>query len=147
MRPLATPVLLVMLVGALSCLQAVSSTAAKGNEQVLRSMEADQPPVLDSVQTWYYPQGKVGQTPTVVLQAIIDFAGRVEPGSIRVVSTTDSSFNVAARFTLMAAFYHPAKAQGSPVSTLVQQPINYARANGRVCELPQVVTPAVPPKC
>lgn len=147
MRSFATTLLIPLLAGSLSCAHPGSPTTGGRDGQVLPAIEADQAPVLDSVQVWYYPHGSLGQAPTIVFQAIVDTRGRVEPASIRLVSITDSSFELAARYTLMAAFYQPARAQGSPVRVLVQQPINYARASGRSCELPKIVTAAQPPPC
>ncbi len=147
MHHLNATALLVLVAGALSCAPAALPTTADGHAQGRRTMEADNLPLLDSVPTWFYPVGKRGQAPTVVLQGIIDVHGRVEAESIQLVSTTDTSFTTAARFTFMSAFYQPARAQGTPVRALVQQPINYERASGRLCELTTPLTTRVPPTC
>ena len=108
--------------------------------------EVDERPVLDSVPVWYYPKGKVGKFAIVVFQAVIDPRGRVEPASIQLLSTSESSFNAAAALTLRAAYYRPARQEGIPVRVLVHQAINYKYARGRRCEITPL-TPKLPPAC
>ena len=103
-------------------------------------------PVLDSVPVWYYPKGKLRQSARVVFQAIIDTLGRIEPNSIKLVSTTDSSFIEAGRLTLMMTYYHPARAHGRPVRAMVKQSLKFDRNGRRACEV-NPVTPMLPPKC
>lgn len=111
--------------------------------------EVDVVPVFDSVQAWYYPKGKLGRNAKIVFLAIIDTVGRIEPGSIRVVSATDTSFIVAARLTLMVAYYHPGLIHGHPVRVLVKSALTYDRNTPHACEMNPVttVTTMLPPKC
>lgn len=121
-------------------------TVAEPTSSALSSAEVDEPPVLDSVQTWYFPKGKLGKTARVVFTAVVDVTGRVEPQTIRLVSTTDSSFVPAARLTLMVTYYRPATARGERVRVLIQQALRYSRGAGRNCEL-DAITPMLPPRC
>lgn len=108
--------------------------------------EVDQMPTLDSVQHYYFPKGKLARKARVVMRAVIDAFGRVEPESIKLVSASDSSFFDAARFTMMAMYFHPGTASGHPVRVLVQQPIIFAASSPNRCEL-NSFTPMLPPKC
>ena len=121
-------------------------TVAAPEPPVFTSLEVDAPPVLDSVQTWYFPKGKLDRSARVVFQAIVDTSGRIEPATIRLVSTTDSSFVPAARLTLMVSYYRPATARGERVRVLVQQALRYRKNAGRSCEL-DAITPMLPPRC
>jgi len=58
----------------------------------------------------------------VMVQYIVDARGRVEPGSIKVLSTTHPLFGEAVRRALLDARYRPAEVGGQPVRQLVQQP-------------------------
>jgi hypothetical protein len=110
------------------------------------SSEVDVLPRFDSVQAWYYPQGKFKATARVVLRGVIDTFGRVDPETIAVVSTTDPSFVPAARLTFMVTYYQPGRSRGQPVRVLVSQPFAYNGHNGRQCELDRI-TPMLPPRC
>lgn len=63
---------------------------------------------------------------TVVLEAIIDTLGRPEPGSIRVVSSTNRAFEAAARESMRRALYQPGRMRGHRVRVLVRQPVRFA---------------------
>jgi len=72
---------------------------------------------LDSVPVWYYPKGKVGKFAIVVFQAVIDPRGRVEPASIQLLSTSESSFNAAAALTLRPPTIAPRARRASPFAS------------------------------
>lgn len=108
--------------------------------------DVDQMPTLDSVQHYYFPKGKLGKKARVVMRAVIDTFGRVEPESISLVSASDSSFFDAARFTMMATYFHPGTVNGQPVRVFVQQAILFTASSPNRCEL-NSVTPMLPPKC
>ncbi len=104
-------------------------------------------PVLDSVQAWYFPKGKLGQRARLVFWATVDTLGRIDPETIRLVSSTDSTFNDAGRLTLMVTYYHPGLSGGHPVRVFVQQAIKYDRQSlYRACELTRF-SPMLPPRC
>lgn len=58
----------------------------------------------------------------VMVQYIVDTRGRVEPGSIRILSATHPLFADAVRRALLDARYRPAQAGGQNVRQLVEQP-------------------------
>jgi protein TonB len=63
---------------------------------------------------------------SVVLEAIIDTLGRPEPGSIKVVSSTNRGFEAPARAALLKALFLPGRVQGRRVRVLVRQPLRFA---------------------
>lgn len=58
----------------------------------------------------------------VQVRYIVDARGRVEPGSIQVLSTTHKLFAEAVREALLNSRFRPAEAGGHPVRQLVEQP-------------------------
>jgi protein TonB len=58
----------------------------------------------------------------VMMRYIVDARGRVEPGSIQVLSATHKLFAEAVREALLHSRYRPAEAGGQPVRQLVEQP-------------------------
>jgi len=73
------------------------------------------PPLLQSAQI----EG------TVMVEAIIDTTGHIEPASIKVISTTNPGFNESAKQAIQKWLYRPARVYGRAVRVLIHQPINY----------------------
>jgi TonB family protein len=71
-----------------------------------------------------YPDAlkSVNVTGEVIAQYVVDQRGRVEPGSIRILSSTHKLFADAVRRALLEARYRPAEVNGQPVRQLVEQP-------------------------
>ena len=71
-----------------------------------------------------YPDAlrSVSVTGEVMVQYIVDTRGRVERGSIRILSSTHKLFADAVRAALMEMRFRPAEAGGQPVRQLVEQP-------------------------
>ena len=61
----------------------------------------------------------------VVMRFIVGTNGRVEPGSIKVLSTPHKQFSEAVRAALLSARYRPAQAGGHAVRQLVEQSFNF----------------------
>jgi TonB family protein len=80
--------------------------------QVTRAAEPRYPDALRSVSI----QGEV------VVSYIVDARGRVESGSIKVISATHKLFADAVRVALLNARFRPAEVGGQPVRQLVEQP-------------------------
>jgi TonB family protein len=80
--------------------------------QVTRAATPRYPDALRSVNI----QGEV------IVSYIVDARGRVEPGSINVISATHKLFADAVRVALLNARYRPAEVGGQPVRQLVEQP-------------------------
>jgi len=69
----------------------------------------------------------------VIAEFVVDTAGRVEDGTIGIVSSTAPAFTEAVRVALGSVSYTPALKAGRPVRQLVQQPFEFAvsRSRGR----------------
>lgn len=63
---------------------------------------------------------------TVMVQAIIDTMGRVEPNSIKVTSTANPGFNESAKQSVAKSLFRPARVYGKAVRVLIQIPITYS---------------------
>lgn len=62
---------------------------------------------------------------TVMVEAIIDTTGHIEPASIKVVQTSNPGFNESAKQAIVKWLYRPARVYGRAVRVLIHQPINY----------------------
>lgn len=69
----------------------------------------------------------------VIAEFVVDTAGRVEDGTIGIVSSTAPAFTEAVRVALESVSYTPALKAGRPVRQLVQQPFEFSvnRSRGR----------------
>jgi protein TonB len=63
---------------------------------------------------------------TVMVQAIIDTMGRVEPNSIKVMSSANPGFNESAKQSVSKSLFRPARVYGKAVRVLIQIPITYS---------------------
>ena len=78
-----------------------------------------------------YPVGlrEAGVQGRVMLAAIIDTAGRIEPRSIRVKETPDSGLTVVSVVALIRSTFRPGRIGGHPVRTLVELPFDFCVGN------------------
>lgn len=79
--------------------------------------QVDQMPKRLSGPSFDYPPNvlKMGDGERVVVEAIIDTAGHIEPQSFKIVQTADSAMNASVRATMLATTYSPAILKGHPV--------------------------------
>jgi TonB family protein len=63
---------------------------------------------------------------TVLVQAIIDTMGRVEPNSIKITSSANPGFNESAKQAVSKSLFRPARVYGKAVRVLIQIPITYS---------------------
>ncbi len=61
----------------------------------------------------------------VLVQAILDTLGRIEPGSIQFVMTPDPGFLMPVSQYLALARFRPARRKGRPVRSIVQMPVDF----------------------
>jgi TonB family protein len=64
----------------------------------------------------------------VIAEFVVDTAGKVEDGTVGIVSSTAPLFTEAVRVALESASYMPALKGGRPVRQLVQQPFEFSLA-------------------
>jgi len=62
----------------------------------------------------------------VLLRAIVDTTGRVEPSSIEIATTPNPGFDVPAREWILKALFRPARVHGKAVRVHITQPLDYS---------------------
>lgn len=67
-------------------------------------------------------------TGRVELSYIVDTLGAAEPGSLRTLTSTQRGFDAAARASVLASRYRPARLHGSLVRQLVRQTFTFRRS-------------------
>ena len=87
----------------------------------------DEVPVLVAPPHVTYPDTlrALGIQGRVVVRAVVDTAGRIDPGTAVIFMTTDSAFDQAALAAALGAVFRPARARGGPVPALVDVPIDF----------------------
>ncbi len=87
----------------------------------------EDPPELVSHPAARYPEllRQAGIEGRVVVEAVIDTAGRVEPGSLRVVWSTNPLFDPPAREVVGGSHYRPGRMDGRPVRVRVTVPVAF----------------------
>jgi TonB family protein len=66
----------------------------------------------------------------VLLEAVVDTMGRVEPASLIVVSATHPGFVAPARQTLIATLFRPGRVHGRAVRVRVRLPFDFTLRGG-----------------
>jgi TonB family protein len=76
----------------------------------------------------HYPESmrQAGIEGRVLLELVIDTLGRVEPGSVRVISSNHAPFEAPAIFTARSCSFRPGRIDGRAVRVRVQVPINFS---------------------
>jgi TonB family protein len=93
-----------------------------------RETDVDTPVAPLSMQAPHYPDSlRAAKVEGVVLlQFVVDTAGRVEPGTVRALMSSNALFTRSATAALADARFKPAIKQGRPVRQTVQQPFQFA---------------------
>jgi periplasmic protein TonB len=96
-------------------------------EAVYAERWVEDPPELVSHPAVRYPEllSRAGVEGRVVIEAVIDTAGRVEPGSLRVVSSTNPLFDAPARELVGGTRYRPGRMDGRAVRVRVTVPVAF----------------------
>lgn len=99
---------------------------AEGGEPVDVSA-VDQLPVMLAGPLPAYPDAlrRAGVEGRVVLEAVVDTAGHVEPGSLVAVEANHPGFVAAARRAVAATLFRPARVHGRAVRVRVRIPIEF----------------------
>jgi len=74
-----------------------------------------------------YPSGMMhrGVPGRVLIQAILDTTGHVEPGSVRVLESTHPAFSREARNVVLNSVFRPGRVKGRAVRVLIAIPIDF----------------------
>ena len=90
------------------------------------SVVEERPEILTRPQL-QYPDllRQAGVQGRVLVQAIIDTAGRVEPLSVKVIQSPNPGFDQAAKSMVMQTLFRPGRVHGRPVRVLLNLPIDF----------------------
>ncbi len=89
--------------------------------------QVDEPPTrLSGPEPRFPPAMKAAGIPgRVELQFVVDKDGKVETGSLKVLSSTNPAFEEPAKEAILKSVYRPGKVKGTPVRVLVQQAVSF----------------------
>lgn len=68
---------------------------------------------------------EAGVAGVVLVQVVVDTTGRPEPGSLRVVQSSNTGFDAAAVATIRSALFRPGRVWGRAVRVLVRVPVEF----------------------
>jgi TonB family protein len=96
-------------------------------DSILAESAADEPATVLWQRAPRYPPvlQAAGLEGRVSVRFVIDRAGRVEPGSVRITSTTHAGFEESARETILETRFKPARVRGRPVRQWAEQAVVY----------------------
>ena len=97
-----------------------------GNDVYLESVVEQRPELLSGPPPYPDLLRDAGIQGRVVLLAVVDTTGRVEPSSIKSLQTPSPGVNRSTRQWALAALFRPARIQGRAVRALVRLPLDYA---------------------
>jgi len=105
-----------------------ASGVAPPQDEVYREEVVDEKPLLLSAPPPPYPHllSEAGVQGRVVLQAVVDTTGRLEPGSLKIVQTPNPGFNSPVKQWALKALFRPAMRQGRAVRVYVNLPLDYS---------------------
>src|SRR5437870_6683698 len=101
---------------------------APGGGEVYAEALLEEKPSLLSAPPPAYPVllKQAGIQGRVLLRAIVDTAGRVEPSSVMVLKSPNPGFDQPAREWLIKALFRPARVHGQAVRAFINQPVDYS---------------------
>ncbi len=113
---------------AASCPQGASGMVPTGNEVFMEAIVEEKPAVL-SGPTLQFPEllRQAGIEGRVLVQAIVDTLGRVEPNSIKVLQSPNPGFDQSATNYVLKALFRPARVHGRAVRVLIQIPVAFQK--------------------
>jgi TonB family protein len=97
-------------------------------DEVYTEAVVDEKPLLLSAPPPPYPAllSEAGIQGRVVLQAVVDTTGRLEPGSLKILQTPNPGFNTPVKQWALKALFRPAMRQGRAVRVYVNLPLDYS---------------------
>jgi len=102
-----------------------------GNEVYSEALVEERPALLSAPPARYPDLLKQAQIQgRVLLRAIVDTTGRVEPASVVIATSPNPGFDVPAREWLLKALFRPARLHGRAVRVHITQPLDYSITSG-----------------
>lgn len=109
-----------------------SGGVVPGGNEVYAEAIVEEKPSLLSAPPPVYPAllKQAGIQGRVLLRAIVDTTGRIEPTSVRILQSPNAAFDEPTREWLMKALFRPARMHGRAVRAFINLPVDYAIATG-----------------
>lgn len=108
-----------------------NGVAPGGSEAYVEAIVDEKPALLSAPPPFYPPLLKqAGIEGRVVLRAIIDTTGRVEPSSVRIVQSPNPAFDLPTKAWVMKALFRPARLHGQAVRVFINLPVDYGLVKG-----------------
>ncbi len=105
--------------------------APGGDGAYAEAVVEERPSLLSAPQPRYPALLKeAGVQGRVLLRAIVDTTGRVEPTSVEVASSPNAAFDASARDWILHALFRPARVHGKAVRVHITQPLDYSITSG-----------------
>ncbi len=98
-----------------------------GSEVYAEALVEERPELL-SAPPPIYPQllKQAGIQGRVILHAIVDTTGRVEPASVRIIKSPSQAFNQPTKDWVLKALFRPARLHGRGVRVFINLPVDYS---------------------
>lgn len=109
----------------------LASGVTPSSDQVFNADVVQEKPEVLSGPPTQYPEllRQAGIQGQVMVQAIVDTSGRVEPNSVKVISSANPGFDQPARNQILKTLFRPARVYGHAVRVLISIPINFTLAH------------------
>ena len=115
-----------------------------GNQVLLETRVTQRPELVSSPPLLYPPAMRQARVEgRVIIRAIIDTTGRIEPASVKIVQTPNPGFDQAVHFYVLHAIFRPARVHGRAVRVIVNIPIDFKIPPG---EVRSMLEPSSPPE-
>ena len=104
-----------------------SDIVVSGNEVYAEGLVEERPALL-SAPALVYPAllKQAGIQGRVILPAVIDTTGRVEPASVRIMKSSDPAFDQPTKDWVLKALFRPARLHGRGVRVCIHLVVDYA---------------------
>ena len=104
-----------------------SGIVVSGNEVYAEALVEERPALLSAPAPVYPPLLKqAGIQGRVILRAIIDTTGRVEPASVRIIKSPSPAFDQPTKDWVLKALFRPARLHGRGVRVFINLPVDYS---------------------
>jgi TonB family protein len=109
-----------------------SGVAARLSAELRDELEVDQPVEIVEQPSLRYPPAlaQAGVVGRVELEYVVDTLGRVEPGSVRTLASTQPEFEAVARRAVLASRFRPAEWRGQLVRQRARQSFRFRSTSG-----------------
>ncbi|HEY2804232.1 MAG TPA: energy transducer TonB [Gemmatimonadales bacterium] len=107
-------------------LQLTHGGTVPGPDPMMATVLDDPPEVLSTPPVHYPPLlREAGIEGSVLLEFVVDTTGRVEPATIRIISSTQALFEAPAREAVTKSVYRPGRWRGEPVRALALERVAF----------------------